>query len=59
MVKLKYKQKGGKNMLKKVFGTLAVLAFVFGAVSHTSIPKNLVDACSYVCCEHDGDGWDN
>ena len=46
-------------MLKKVFGTLAVLAFVFGAVSHTSIPKNLADACSCVCCDHDGDVWSN
>ena len=46
-------------MIKKVFGTLALVAFVFGAVSHTNIPKNLADACSYVCCEHDGDGWSN
>ena len=46
-------------MLKKVFVTLAAVAFVFGTVSHTSIPKNLADACSYVCCDHNGDGWDN
>ena len=46
-------------MFKKVFGTLAALAFVFGAASQTSIPKNLADACSYVCCEHDGDLWPN
>ena len=46
-------------MLKKVFVTLAAVALVFGAVSNTSIPKNLADACSCACCDHNGDGWDN
>lgn len=46
-------------MLKKVFVTLVAVALVFGAVSNTSIPKNLADACYCVCCDHNGDGWDN
>lgn len=46
-------------MLKKVFVTLAAVALVFGAVSNTSIPKNLADACYCVCYDHNGDGWDN
>lgn len=46
-------------MLKKVFGMLAVAAFVFGATVKTDFVKNLVSACSYVCCDHNGDGWDN
>lgn len=46
-------------MLKKVFGTLALVAFAFGVVSQTSIPENLVDGCYFVCCEHDGDVWSN
>ena len=46
-------------MFKKIFGTLTLAAFVFGATAQTSIPKNLANVCSYLCCEHDGDGWDN
>ena len=46
-------------MLKKVFGTLALVAFVFGAVSQTNIFKNIANACSYICCDHNGDGWPN
>ena len=46
-------------MFKKVFGMLAALAIIFGASSQTNIVKNLSDTCSYVCCEHDGDLWDN
>ena len=46
-------------MLKKVFGTLMAVAFVFGAAAQTSIPKNLVNACHYICCEHNGDMWGN
>lgn len=46
-------------MLKKVFCTLALVAFVFGAATHTNIPKNLSDTCSRVCCAHNGDMWSN
>ena len=46
-------------MFKKVFGTLAALAFVFGGISKTNIFKNITNACSCICCDHNGDGWDN
>ena len=51
--------KGGKYMFKKVFGTLAALAFVFGGISKINIFKNITNACSYICCDHNGDMWDN
>lgn len=36
-----------KNMLGKLFGA----TFMFRAFSF--------NACSYICCDHDGDVWDN
>ena len=44
---------------KKVFRKLAIVAFVFGATVKTDFIKNLVNACSYVCCAHNGDEWGN
>lgn len=47
-------------MFKKICGTLIAVAFVFGTMPQMkSIFKSFVSACSYVCCEHDGDGWSN
>lgn len=48
-----------KDMLKKVFSTLTAVAFAFGAFSKIDVLKNIANACSYVCCEHNGAGWDN
>ena len=45
-------------MFKKVFGVAMALAFVFGMASQSNIASSVADACSYVCCDHDGDGWD-
>ena len=46
-------------MFKKVFGTLAALAFVFGAIPHTNIFKGLANVCTSICSCHNGDGWSN
>ena len=46
-------------MFKKVFSTFAAAAFMFGSFSKVNVLQNFSDACSYVCCEHDGDVWDN
>ena len=46
-------------MFKKVFGTLAALAFVFGGISKINIFKNITNACCCICCDHNGDMWDN
>ena len=46
-------------MFKKVCSTLAALAFIFGGFSKINIFKNITNACSYICCAHNGDGWDN
>ena len=47
-----------KNMFKKVFGTLAAFALIFClAPDKSNIPARVSDACSYVCCDHDGDLW--
>ena len=46
-------------MLKKVFSTLTAVAFAFGAFSKIDVLKNIANACSYVCCEHNGAGWSN
>ena len=47
-------------MFKKICGTLVAVTFAFGTMFQIgSIFKGLVNACSYVCCDHDGDVWSN
>lgn len=46
-------------MFKKVFNTLAAIALMFGIFSKINIFKDISSAFSYVCCDHDGDVWDN
>lgn len=44
-----------KIMLKKVFGMLGAMAFLFSATAKTDFVKNLASTCYYVCLDHDGD----
>ena len=46
-------------MLKKTFGIVAVAALIFCGVAQTNSDKNMTETDSYVCCAHDGAGWDN
>ena len=46
-------------MFKKVLSALALVAFVFGATTFTNIPEDLTDTGPCICCDHNGDGWDN
>lgn len=47
-------------MFKKICGTLAAVAFVFGAMSQfEGILKSFVGTCSSICSCHNGDGWSN
>nr|DAH98332.1 MAG TPA: hypothetical protein [Caudoviricetes sp.] len=46
-------------MFKKVCCSLAALAFLFGGVSKTKVFQNITNACSCICCDHNGDMWDN
>lgn len=46
-------------MFKKIISSVALMALVFGVAPKTNIAKNLANVCSYVCCDHDGAGWDN
>ena len=60
MLVYRYKRKKEvENMFKKVLSTLAAAAFVFGAFSKISVLPNVANACSSVCCAHNGDMWDN
>lgn len=47
-------------MFKKVLSAVAALSFAFGfATQLSNIAANVSSVCSYVCCDHDGDGWSN
>lgn len=47
-------------MFKKMFGAVAALTFLFGLASQApDVTARATNTCSYICCAHNGAGWDN
>lgn len=46
-------------MFKKITAVVVSAGLFFSGFSLTGLGSSLENACSYVCCDHDGDMWDN
>lgn len=47
-------------MLKKAFGVVMAVAFIFSLAPQTSkIASSVSKSCYCACCDHDGDVWSN
>ena len=46
-------------MIKKILAAMGAAALILGGVSQIGVNCGVKDACSYICCEHDGELWRN